>query len=253
MPGFLASFGGSLLSGGLSALGAGMQQSSSRSMAREQMRFQERMSSTAYQRAAKDLEAAGLNRILAVGSPASSPGGAMGRAENILATGAGSAMQAKRLQQDLDNLRATEADTRAATRVKNAEAMNTQVRTAMTAAQLRLLSQVPTQLSNLATPWLNSLLSFQGDDPVGSLRNRFEGFKANLFNDLPGVSSARSFFNNIRSGPGRAATGIKNVLEGLMNSARDLHRNWYGRPSDVLRPVRPRRFQRRTVKRIVRR
>lgn len=54
-------------------------------IAREQMAFQERMSGSAYQRAAKDLEAAGLNRILALGSPASTPSGQSAKMENIKA------------------------------------------------------------------------------------------------------------------------------------------------------------------------
>lgn len=62
----LASVAGSALTGGLNYASA-----------KQNRRFQQQMSNTAYQRAAADLEKAGLNRILAIGSPASTPGGAV--------------------------------------------------------------------------------------------------------------------------------------------------------------------------------
>lgn len=61
----------------LGSVGSGIAQGAFAShSARQQMEFQERMASTQYQRAADDLQKAGLNRILALGSPAAAPSGA---------------------------------------------------------------------------------------------------------------------------------------------------------------------------------
>lgn len=73
----------------------------------KQMEFQERMSSTAVQRSADDMEKAGFNRILAApNGPASSPGGAMPNIKSV-AEGAGSSAQGVvRLAADLKKIKA---------------------------------------------------------------------------------------------------------------------------------------------------
>lgn len=96
-------------------------------MSREQMKFQERMSSSAHQRQAKDLKAAGFNPLLSATGGASSPAGAAGSmspapVENVLSSAVSSAVEARQLGlaiekqgEEVKNLQASNQLTKAQT------------------------------------------------------------------------------------------------------------------------------------------
>lgn len=104
--GGVGEFLGPVIGGGLSLLGGSNANAANASQAQMNRDFQADMSGTAYQRARADLEAANFNPMLAVGNGgASSPAGSTASMMDALSPAVSSAMQMKRLDADLQNLK----------------------------------------------------------------------------------------------------------------------------------------------------
>lgn len=112
-------FGNPAVGMGMNMLGGMMQNKEAASAAAAQMKFQERMSSTAHQREVADLKAAGLNPILSANKGASAPGGAMYQPQEVLGKSFHTALAAKQANANVNLTNETARLTRQQTQNAN--------------------------------------------------------------------------------------------------------------------------------------
>lgn len=182
----VGSIAGSLIGGLFGRSGQDSANRQNLAIAREQMAFQREMSSTAYQRSAADLKKAGLNRILALGKPASTPSGAQATMQNKNAAlqqginqSVTTALQAKKLSQEIreSNSRIT---------LQNQQALTEATKRGHATAQTNLLG----------AQTLNETLRNAGIQSANEIAKLDREIKTL---GMPGVHSKNDFFKWLRA------------------------------------------------------
>lgn len=157
------------IAGAASLIGGALANRSARHEAQRNRDFQEKMSSSSWQRGVADMEAAGLNPALAYGKGgASAPGGSMASQDDVATPAVGSAMQAKRLKQELKNMKEQERDTYNAAQLKRQQSLESAHRRELVVRQ-QTQTDIQNQQLRLQIPWLEATAKAVKDFPQAAL------------------------------------------------------------------------------------
>lgn len=171
-----------LITGGASLAGGIFRDVSQRKMAREQMDFQERMSSTAYQRAVKDMRSAGINPMLAYQQGgASTPGGAQAQLQDVVSPAVSSAMAGARVRDELRLLRSQRKfhEAKASEALSHGNALAAQ---AVTTAKHGLLMDSQKILADYQIPGMRNIANMER-----SRLGRVMPYVDRIMRNLPGL------------------------------------------------------------------
>lgn len=189
---------GSAIAAGLNFIGSQDTNAQSAQNAANQMAFQRDMSNTAYQRATRDMQAAGLNPMLAYSQGgASTPIGAMPQVQNALGNAANSGVAAAQAVAQVKNLQESNTLIKAQVDATVADAAKKRAEAALTTAQTATEGARPENVRQLTSESVQRVVQSQAQTDRFAEQNSLTRAQAARELQEAETSRSRMFINQV--------------------------------------------------------